>query len=186
MPMRGITPADCARACQQLSLRVDSELSEFESVLLEAHLEGCADCRAFEQSLTAFTTTLRSVPAERPSISFESPRRRSRVDAVVATSLRAASAAAAFAVVAVSGFIALQGSNNGVTVAVAGPDLREAREVVDLHERRLEQLDAAFGGTTRRAVPRGVAAAERARSIRGTTPTRRQLATRTGQAQGRR
>ena len=184
MPMRGITPAECARACQQLSLRLDSELSQFEDALLEAHLERCADCRAFAQSITASTMTLRSLPAERPAVAFELPRRRSRADAVVATSLRAASAAAALAVFAVSGLIALQGSNSGVVTAAA-PDLREAREVVELHERRLQQLDASVAAT-RPAVPRGLAAAERARSIRAAAATRRGFAPRRGLTEGRR
>ena len=183
--MRGITPAECARACQQLSLRLDSELSQFEDALLEAHLERCADCRAFAQSITASTMTLRSLPAERPAVALELPRRRSRADAIVATSLRAASAAAALAVVAVSGLIALQGSNSGVGVTAPDLDLREARELVELHERRLQQLDASVAAT-RPAVPRGLAAAERARSIRAAAATPRGFAPRRGQTEGRR
>src|SRR5918997_1453497 len=74
MQMRSILPADCARARQQLSLRVDSELSEFELVLLNAHLSRCEDCGAFDQGVVGFTGALRAVPMESPAISFEPPR----------------------------------------------------------------------------------------------------------------
>src|SRR5215210_1148036 len=67
MRMRAIMPADCARASEQLSLRLDSELSEFERVLLEAHLARCANCRAFAESVTGLTMAIRNVPAEQPS-----------------------------------------------------------------------------------------------------------------------
>ena len=62
MRKRAILPAECAQACQQLSLRADRELSVFETVLLEAHLAVCADCQAFEKGVAGFTTLLRAVP----------------------------------------------------------------------------------------------------------------------------
>jgi predicted anti-sigma-YlaC factor YlaD len=151
--MRSILPADCARARQQLSLRVDSELSEFELVLLEAHLTRCDDCRAFEHGVSGFTMALRAVPVETPAISFQPPRRRARLDVVLATSLRAGSAAAA--IVAISGLIALQGSST----SVRGIDVQRARPVLDLHERQLQRLDRF--GQVQNPVPRGLAAAER-------------------------
>jgi predicted anti-sigma-YlaC factor YlaD len=160
--MRSILPADCARARQQLSLHVDSELSEFEFVLLEAHLGRCEDCRAFEHGLTGLTAVLRDVPVEEPSISFLPPRRRVRRDAVLAASLRAGSAAAAIAVVAISGLIALNGSPSGV----AAVDVERARTVLSLHERQLQQLETS-GQSRRTEVPRGLAAAERALRISG-------------------
>lgn len=170
--MRAILPADCARACQQLSLRMDSELSEFETVLLEAHLGRCADCRAFGQSLTGLTATLRAIPPERPMVSFQPPRRGNRLEALLAGSLRAASAAAVFAVVAVTGLIALQGSPS----SVAGVDIREAQAFMELHERRLVELDGLAQAATPEAVPRGLAAAENAgpiaARIAGSSPAR--------------
>lgn len=153
--MRSILPADCARARQQLSLRVDSELSEFELVLVEAHLTRCDDCRAFEQGVAGFTQALRAVPVETPAVSFQPPRRRARLDVVLATSLRAGSAAAAIAVVAISGLIALQGSSP----SVGGTDVRRVRPVLDLHERQLQRLDGL--SPAQNPVPRGLAAAER-------------------------
>jgi hypothetical protein len=156
MQMRSILPADCVRARQQLSLCLDSELSEFESVLLEAHLARCDDCRAFELGVTGLTNALRAGPVETPSISFQPPRRRARLDVVVGGALRAGSAAAAIAVVAISGLIALNGSSR----PVPGVDLERARSVLDLHERQFRVLDS-FGQVKRPAVPRGLAAAEK-------------------------
>jgi predicted anti-sigma-YlaC factor YlaD len=155
--MRSILPADCGRARQQLSLRVDSELSEFEIVLLDAHLARCDDCRGFEQGVTGLTAALRRVPVEEPSISFQPPRRRAGLDAVLATSLRAGSAAAAVAVVAISGLIALNGSTASVPVAA---DLEQARSVLGLHERQLQALSGAACVPTQ-DVPHGLVAAER-------------------------
>jgi predicted anti-sigma-YlaC factor YlaD len=153
MRMRRIVPADCAQARQQLSLRIDSELSEFEDALLDSHLELCVECRAFGQSVSGFTAELRALPFERPSISFEAPRRRRRVDAVLSRSVQAASAAAAVAVVATSGFLALERSTNN---RVAAQNLRNVRAILNLHEQRLQQADTAAVSP----VSPGLAAAE--------------------------
>ena len=153
MRMRSILPADCARACQQLSQHMDSELSEFELVLLEAHLRRCDDCRSFGQTINGLTETLRSVPMERPSVSFQPPRIRTRFDALFTGALRAGSAAAV-AVVALTGLIAF----NGSSTAIPAVDIEQARSVLSLHEQQLQQLDRAHAETR---VPRGLAAAER-------------------------
>jgi anti-sigma factor RsiW len=155
MRTRSIMPADCARACQQLSLRLDSELSEFEIVLLEAHLRRCDACRAFGEAITGLADTLRTGPVERPTVSFQAPRSRTRVDALFTGALRVGSAAAAVAVVALGGLIALNSSSSGVPTA----ELDKVRGVLSVHERQLRQLDGV--ALTRRAeVPRGLAAAE--------------------------
>jgi hypothetical protein len=108
------------------------------------------------------TAVLRTVPVEEPSISFMPPRRRARTDAILAASLRAGSAAAAIAVVAITGLIALNGSATGV----AAVDIERARSVLTLHEQQLQQMETS-GQTQRAAVPRGLAAAERALAISG-------------------
>ena len=148
-------PADCARACQQLSLRMDSELSEFEVVLLEAHLRRCDACRAFGEAITGLTNTLRAGPVERPTVSFQAPRSRTRVDALFTGALRVGSAAAAVAVVALGGLIALNSSTSSVT----GAELNRVRGVLEVHERQLQKLDG-FTQGRRADVPRGLAAAE--------------------------
>jgi predicted anti-sigma-YlaC factor YlaD len=49
------------------SLRVDGELSELESALLDSHLRGCDRCRAFVHNVGAATAALRSAGAEEPA-----------------------------------------------------------------------------------------------------------------------
>jgi hypothetical protein len=134
---------------------MDSELSEFEIVLLEAHLRRCDACRAFGEALTGLTNTLRAGPVERPTVSFQAPRSRTRVDALFTGALRVGSAAAAVAVVALGGLIALNSSTS------AGPstELDRVRGVLEVHERQLRKLDG-FTQATRPEVPRGLEAAE--------------------------
>jgi putative zinc finger protein len=55
----------CARARFWASLRVDGELSELESALLDSHLGRCAACREYEGGVTAATALLR---ADAPAI----------------------------------------------------------------------------------------------------------------------
>lgn len=165
--MRAILPADCARACEQLSLRLDSELSEFETVLLEAHLTRCPNCRAFGQTVAGLTMAIRTVPDETPSVSFDVHRTRTRMDALLTGSLRIGSVAAAIVVVVLSGLVGLRGTGTGVP----GVELNRARAVLEVHERQFQRLDN-FGQTSRSAVPRGLAAAETV-ALRAATNTRR-------------
>jgi len=126
-------PADeCARAAEWVSLRLDRQLSDFEEVLLEAHLARCPDCKAFAASMIGLTAALRATAAEEPAFTFEAPRRtRGRTGAV-----RAVSAAAAVAVVGLSGLVGLQLSTShsrpGTTV-----DLR----MIGLKERQMDELN---------------------------------------------
>jgi predicted anti-sigma-YlaC factor YlaD len=161
MRRRALLPTECTEACQQLSLRVDSELSEFENLLLEAHLAGCADCRAFAQSITDFTSALRTVPVEQPTVPFQLPGRHKRMHALLASSFRPASAAAAVALVALSGLATLH-TTRGSTSASGAPsaDRGEAQLVLELHERQLQHLDN-LGRAKKLVVPHGLAAAER-------------------------
>lgn len=160
MRKRAILPAECTQACQQLSLRVDSELSEFENVLLEAHLASCAECQSFGQSITDFTTALRTVPAEQPSVAFQLPCSHTRMNALFAGSFRTASAAAAVALVALSGLATLQFTRGSTTSAVQSADRGEAQLLLELHERQLQHLDS-LGQTRKQVIPHGLAAAER-------------------------
>jgi predicted anti-sigma-YlaC factor YlaD len=48
-----------ARARRWVSLRIDDELSELESALLDAHLAVCRDCRSFADETDAVTRTIR-------------------------------------------------------------------------------------------------------------------------------
>lgn len=67
----------CDRVRAQVSLRLDGELSQLESRMLEAHLARCAECRAYEARVAAVTNELRAAPLEplpRP-IAVRRPRR---------------------------------------------------------------------------------------------------------------
>jgi hypothetical protein len=148
-----IPSAECARARDWASLRLDDELSDFEEVLLEAHLARCDDCRVFAASISDVTAALRSAPLERPVFAFEPPHRtRGRTVA-----LRAVSAAAAVAVVGVSGLVSLQFS---ASRPQPGTSTVEPR-VLGLKERQMNELN---GGTTRRhtEVRHSLAAVEQA------------------------
>ena len=92
---------------------------------------------------------------ESPSVSFQ-PAHSRPVRHVPHGALRAGSAAAAVAVVALTGLIAFNGSSS----AIPAVDIEQARSVLDLHERQLRQLDS-FGHAQSPEVPRGLAAAER-------------------------
>jgi hypothetical protein len=137
--MRSPIPSDeCARACEWASLRLDDQLSEFEEVLLEAHLVRCADCRAFAASISDLTGALRASPLEQPTFAFEAPRQtHGRTFA-----LRAISAAAAVAVVGVSGLVSLQVSTTRARPGAAAVE----RKVIGLKEQQMNELT---GGTTR-------------------------------------
>ncbi len=56
----------CQRIREQVSLRLDDELSQLEERMLVSHLRRCSDCRAFEQSVCEFTDKLRTAPLESP------------------------------------------------------------------------------------------------------------------------
>jgi predicted anti-sigma-YlaC factor YlaD len=55
----------CDRAREWASLRMDSELSELESALLDAHLKRCDSCRAFAQGVESVALQLRAAALER-------------------------------------------------------------------------------------------------------------------------
>jgi anti-sigma factor RsiW len=50
----------CERAREWASLRIDGELSEFERVLLDSHVDRCEACAAYVLEITAITQTIRS------------------------------------------------------------------------------------------------------------------------------
>ena len=59
----------CERAREWGSLRLDGELSDFEQVLLDAHLRRCEGCAAYVREIGAITFTIRAaelVPIPRP------------------------------------------------------------------------------------------------------------------------
>jgi predicted anti-sigma-YlaC factor YlaD len=149
---------DCARARQWASLRLDSPLSDIESVLLGAHLAGCPACRAFTQSVTSLTAALRAAPLEEAPHAFELPRQHSTSRRGAGfRGLRVASVgvAAAAAALVVTGLLGQQFSPGGVPIVAAHLD----RAVIGLKEVQLDALDG-VGKAAPRAVRPGLAAAE--------------------------
>jgi predicted anti-sigma-YlaC factor YlaD len=59
------TPAStaCKRVREQVSLRLDDELSELERRMLDVHLGRCETCRAYAASVVDFTSLMRQAPA---------------------------------------------------------------------------------------------------------------------------
>lgn len=56
----------CERVRGQVSVLLDGELSQLEQRMVAAHLERCADCAAFEATVSSFTEELRAAPFEVP------------------------------------------------------------------------------------------------------------------------
>jgi len=119
----------CERMRGSISAALDGELSEFESIRLAAHLDGCDSCREFETAARISTTALRAAPLEplnRP-VGVPSRRRRSAVLGVPAA------AAAAVVMIAAGGvFEAIHSSaavNRPVGAAFNSP--QEYRAMLD-------------------------------------------------------
>src|SRR5437764_8138878 len=98
--MRLIRPAHtvCDEAREAISLALDGELSELGRVRLQAHLDGCPTCRAFEAEGHVVAGALRAATLEEPAfeITLPGPRR-------VPVRLLQASAAAAAVALLVTG-----------------------------------------------------------------------------------
>jgi predicted anti-sigma-YlaC factor YlaD len=125
------TARRCDRAREYASLRLDGELSDFESALLDSHIERCPSCRAFAEDLLGVTARLRTAPLERPLIVMTLPQRR------FAAVRRMQVSAAAAAVVSVVGIGALFGMLHSSAstpghVAKVGSMAQEKREFRDL------------------------------------------------------
>jgi predicted anti-sigma-YlaC factor YlaD len=54
----------CDRVRSQISLRLDGELSQLESRMVDAHVLRCPECRAFETGAVLVTEQLRAAPLE--------------------------------------------------------------------------------------------------------------------------
>jgi hypothetical protein len=150
--MRSPIPSDeCVRAHEWASLRLDDQLSDFEEVLLEAHLARCPECREFAASVSGLTLALRAADLEQPAFAFDPP----RSTRGTTYALRAVSAAAAIAVVGVSGLVSLQLS--GSRARPGAPAVPP--EVIGLKERQMNQLARATS-SSRVLVRQSLASAE--------------------------
>ena len=101
----------CERAKSWASLRTDGELSELESLLLEAHLKQCEPCREFATVAERVAGALRCAGVERPSRALPAPLRRRR------PGVRSLQVAAAVVVVASAGVLAAFSGPSGSSSA---------------------------------------------------------------------
>ena len=99
--------AVCDRARAWVSSDLDGGLSTFEKRLLDRHLDGCGECRAFAEESARFTLALRAAPLEPAYVAVELPRRRGTF---VSSALAGVGAAAAVAAAAVFAFGSHPGS----------------------------------------------------------------------------
>ena len=125
------TARRCDRAREYASLRLDGELSDFESALLGSHIERCPSCRAFAEDLVGVTERLRTAPLERPLIVLTLPQRRF---AALRTMQASAAAAAVVSVVGIGALFGMLHSNASAPgrVAKLGSMAQEKREFRDL------------------------------------------------------
>ena len=84
----------CSRARFWVSLRLDDQLSELESALLDAHLAGCPSCRSFACESTLTTDELRAAPLTAHAPVLVSARRRRPAPLMVAFTAAVITAAA--------------------------------------------------------------------------------------------
>jgi len=89
--MRRETGQRCDRARHWVSLRVDGELSQLESALLDAHLASCRPCGEFVRDVQAQTMLLRTASLQRAPEIGQLRRAERRIAPLVA-SLAAAAA----------------------------------------------------------------------------------------------
>ena len=107
-------PVNCDRSRVQIALGLDREVSQFERAILTAHLAACADCRRFQEEVTAFTRVLRDAPLERLEHPIVVERGRSAW-----SSLRVPSAAVAMIALAVIGLTSMSPVRHKTTVVRA-------------------------------------------------------------------
>jgi predicted anti-sigma-YlaC factor YlaD len=97
----------CERARTWAALRPDGELSTIELRLLDAHLDGCADCRLFAETVSGATRLVRETEDEAPAFAFDLHYvRRSRLRRAAGTAARSSVAAAAVLVAFAIGVVA--------------------------------------------------------------------------------
>jgi predicted anti-sigma-YlaC factor YlaD len=130
----------CDRARQWASLKLDGELSELESALLDAHLARCEPCRGFAVEAQGIAGALRSVASEPLPAPIEldlhrrrAPKRVLHVSLVAALVLLAAALGSALGV-------ADRGPGSRVAVPKQTAMIADATE--NLHALRRAQLIA--------------------------------------------
>lgn len=131
----------CQRMREQVSLRLDDELSLLEERMLAAHLLRCSDCREFASSVQAFTDDLRAAPLESPRQPILVRGRTRRVSFTVAQI--SAAATLAVAVLGVLSQVGVPGTQD----PVAGSTTANLFKTSWQPERELARIDTNLPGT---------------------------------------
>lgn len=111
-----MTPVQCERTREWISLELDGMLSSFEAALLRRHLRRCGECRLFAADVRDHTALLRAAPLERPA-AIALPPARTRIGRSVAGVLGASVAAIAAAVLLTTMQVPTGGPSAAPTVA---------------------------------------------------------------------
>lgn len=61
----------CDRTREWVALRLDGELSDFETAIMRSHLERCEECVRFAEDVAGITRELRSTPLAVPAAPVE-------------------------------------------------------------------------------------------------------------------
>jgi hypothetical protein len=140
----------CDRARQAASVRLDRELSELETALLEAHLARCSACAEFAADVEAVTLALRVAPLERLERPIELPlRRRVAFGARRATGLVAAVTAAAAALLAVTVLPNQRVETGPPTPVVVPSNNEDLRDLRILHRAQMKPIVQVLGRPSR-------------------------------------
>jgi predicted anti-sigma-YlaC factor YlaD len=100
-----VRPIECERTQRNLSVALDTELSQLERAHVDAHLERCEQCRSFDVRIGELTRAIRVAPLERLDIRVRLPLTR-RSGWRTAGRFASAGTAAAAVVAAFVGFAA--------------------------------------------------------------------------------
>ena len=107
-------PERCERARAWASLRVDGELSELQSALLDAHLRRCPTCREFARGAEDLAAALASARLEQPAqLELVLPPR-GRLRALGRTALAAGTVAIASVAATIAGVSVADGTARAV------------------------------------------------------------------------
>jgi predicted anti-sigma-YlaC factor YlaD len=129
----------CERARECASLRLDGELSEFESALLNAHLARCEACRAFADELGGVTSALRKAPLETLEQPVALPTRR-RISSRRPVEIAAAAALMLTALSVTGALRTVQSSNSSLNFGTpVVSSAAESREFSDIRRAMLRR-----------------------------------------------
>jgi predicted anti-sigma-YlaC factor YlaD len=136
----------CDRIREWVSLELDCDLSRIERALVDRHLAGCAECRAFAIDVHAFTDRLRAAPLEPLEQPIQLPGRGRLTARSFQVAVAASVAVAAIGVASLSS--SLRGDSLGakVTPVSAEPSKDQMRQ------RQLQQLTDRISQTLPRPV----------------------------------